>query len=194
LMSDEEIVRITNDNFVTITRDGIEGKMDIIVDVSSAEEDNLKAQELSFMLQTIGPNADWGITSKVMSEIARLRKMPELAHDIANYKPQPSPVEVAREKAEIRKLEAEAAEAEAKVKTEQARALLYVAQARAAGSKADLQDLQFIEQESGTTHVRDMAQIEAQGEANQDLTITKALVEQGDLNAAIGFTQLTKSR
>lgn len=198
-LTDDEIIRITNDQFVQITREGIDGKFDIIVDVSSAEEDNLKAQELSFTLQTIGPNADWHITRKVMAEIARLRKMPELAHEIANFEPQPSPVEVAREKAEIRKLEAEAAEAEAKaqveqarIKTEQAKALLYVAQARAAGSKADITDLDFVEQESGTKHVREMAQLEAQGEANQDLVITKALVDGGHLNEAIGYNQLTK--
>lgn len=193
-LTDDEIVRVTNDQFVAITREGIDGKFDITVDVSSAEEDNLKAQELSFTLQTIGPNADWGITRKVMAEIARLRKMPELAHDIANFEPKPDPVAQAKAAAEVRMLQAEAAEAEAKVQTEKAKALYYVAQARAAGSKADLQDLDFVEQESGTKHVREMAQLEAQGEANQDLVITKALVDKGDLNTAIGFNQLTKSR
>jgi hypothetical protein len=145
-------------------------------------------------LQTVGPKVDWGITQKILSEIARLRKMPELAHDIANYQPKPDPVLVAQQEAQIRKINAEAAEAEAKVYTEKARAMLYVAQARAAGSKADLQDLEFMEQETGTKHVRDMAKMEAQGEANQDLAVTKGLVDNNKMLEAIGYNAITRSR
>jgi hypothetical protein len=193
-LSDEEIIRVTNEQFVAITREGINGKHDITVNVSSAEEDNLKAQELSFMLQTVGPKVDWNITKKMMAEVARLRKMPELAHDIANFQPQPDPLMVAEQQAKVRKLEAEAAEAEAKVETEKARAELYRAQARAAVSNAQKTDLDTVEQGTGTAHVRKMAELEQQGEANQDLAITKVLAESGQLQTAVGFTQLTKTR
>jgi hypothetical protein len=187
-LTDEEIIRVTNDVFVAITRDGIDGKFDVTVSVSSAEEDNLKAQELSFMLQTVGPAVkDFGIIKKVMSEIARLRKMPELAHDLMNYEPQPDPLEVARVQAEVAKLEAE-------TRAENARADYYIAQAKKAAAEADHQALETVEQGTGTTHVRDMAQLEAQGEANQDLTITKGLLDLGRVNEAIGYTQLTKGR
>lgn len=191
-LTDEEIIRVTNEKFVAITREGIDGKYDVVCEVASAEEDNLKAQEMSFMLQTIGPNADWGITRKVMASIARLRKMPTLAHDIANYEPQPDPQVVAESKAKIRKLEAEAALVEAQVATELARAELVKSQARKTAADADQADLDFVEQESGTKHVRDMAKLEAQGEANQDLVITKVLAENGNIDQAIGFGQLTK--
>ena len=186
-LSDEEIVRVTNDQFVAITRDGIDGKFDITVKVSSAEEDNLKAQELSFMLQTVGPKVDFRITKKVMAEVARLRKMPELAHDIANFEPQPDPLVVAEQQAKLRKLEAEIA-------TEEAKREYYLAQTKLLGAKADQQALDTVEQGTGTAHVREMAKMEAQGEANQDLTITKGLLDQGRTDEAIGYTQLTKSR
>ncbi len=186
-LSDEEIVRVTNDTFIAITRDGIDGKFDITVKVSSAEEDNLKAQELSFMLQTVGPKVDFGITKKVMAEVARLRKMPELAHDIANFEPQPDPLVVAEAQAKLRKLEAEIA-------TEEAKREYYLAQTKLLGAKADKQALDTVEQGTGTAHVREMAKMEAQGEANQDLTITKGLLDQGRTDEAIGYTQLTKSR
>jgi hypothetical protein len=186
-LSDEEIVRVTNDQFVAITRDGIDGKFDITVKVSSAEEDNLKAQELSFMLQTVGPKVDFNITKKVMAEVARLRKMPELAHDIANFEPQPDPLVVAEAQAKLRKLEAEIA-------TEEAKREYYLAQTKLLGAKADQQALDTVEQGTGTKHVREMAQMEAQGESNQDLTITKGLLDQGRTDEAIGYTQLTKSR
>lgn len=193
-LGDDEIIRITNEQFVQITREGIDGKFDITVKVSSAEEDNLKAQELAFMLQTVGPKVDWNITKKVMAEIARLRKMPELAHDIANFEPQPDPLEQAEQAMRIKKLDADVQEAQARVETERARTALLLAQARAAGSKADLQDLQFVEQETGTTHVRKMAELESQAESNQDLAITKGLLDQGRTDEAIGFTQLTKGK
>ena len=37
---------------------------------------------LAFMLQTVGPNTDWGVTALILSDIARLRKMPDLAKQI----------------------------------------------------------------------------------------------------------------
>lgn len=184
-LSDEEIVRVTNEEFVAITRDGIDGKFDIVVSVSSAEEDNLKAQELSFMLQTVGPKVDWRITRKVMAEVARLRKMPELAHDIANFEPQPDPLVVAEQEAKVQKLQAEIA-------TEAAKRAYYEAQTRLLNAKTDQQSLETIEQGTGTAHVREMAKMEAQGESNQDLTITKGLMDQGRTDEAIGFAQLTK--
>ena len=184
-LSDEEIIRVTNDEFVAITRDGINGQYDITVDVSSAEEDNLKAQELAFMIQTTGPKVDWNITKKMMAEVARLRKMPELAHDIANFEPQPDPLAVAEAQAKVAKLQAEIA-------TEEAKREYYLAQTKLLGAKADQQSLETVEQGTGTKHVRDMAKMEAQGESNQDLTITKGLMDQGRTNEAIGFAQLTK--
>lgn len=184
-LSDDEIIRVTNDEFVAITREGIDGKFDITVKVSSAEEDNLKAQELSFMLQTVGPKVDFAITKKVMAEVARLRKMPELAHDIAMFEPQPDPLVVAEQEAKVAKLRAE-------IETEKAKKAYYEAQARMLGAKADHQNLETVEQGTGTKHVRDMAQLEAQGEANQDLTITKGLMDAGKVDEAIGYTQLTK--
>jgi hypothetical protein len=193
-LTDEEIIRVTNEQFVSITREGIDGQHDISVEVASAEEDNLKAQELSFMLQTIGPSVDWGITRKVMAEIARLRKMPLLSKEISEYEPQPDPMAAAESEAKIRKLNAEAAAAEAQSLADQARAQYYIAQARKMGSEADLNDLDFVEQESGTKHVRKMAELEAQSEANQDLAVTKVLAENGQVPAAIGFNQLTRSR
>jgi hypothetical protein len=122
-----------------------------------------------------------------MAEVARLRKMPELAHDIKNYEPQPDPLVVAEAEAKLEKLRAEIA-------TEVAKKAYYDAQVKLLSAKADQQALDTVEQGTGTKHVRDMAQMEAQGESNQDLTITKGLMDQGRLEEAIGFAQLTKSR
>lgn len=137
------------------------------------------------MLQTIGPKSDWGITKKVMAEIARLRKMPTLAHDLKNYEPQPDPLLVAEQQLKIKKLEAEVA-------TEEAKTQYYLQQARLLGAKTEQQSLETIEQATGTEHVRDMAKLESQGEANQDLAITQGLLDLGRVDEAVGYTQLSK--
>ncbi len=44
------------------------------------------------MLQTLGNNVDFGLTKLLLSDIAKLRKMPDLAKAIKSYDPQPDPI------------------------------------------------------------------------------------------------------
>jgi hypothetical protein len=95
-LRDEEIIRITNDEYAVIKRDELVGQFDIRVEVSTAESDNERAQELSFMLQTIGNNADPRLVATIWAKIARLRKMPDLADKIemlAEEGSKPDPVQ-----------------------------------------------------------------------------------------------------
>lgn len=202
-LSEEEVVRITNQEFVTIRKEDIQGKYDILVDVSSAEADAAKSQKLAFMLQTIGPNVDFGITKKIMAEIARLDKMEELAHDIENYAPEPTPLQQAMEKLQIAEAEAKVAKLQAEAAEANARAAYFQNQARLASSTADNKDLEFVERETGTTHAREMERQQAQAEANQDLEVTKALVsppkkeEKKDIsgiNQAMIFNAISRNR
>ena len=78
-LEDEEIIRITNEELVAINREDLGGKYDIKLNISTAEADNEKAQELAFMLQTMGNSLPLDMSKMVLSDIARLRKMPELA-------------------------------------------------------------------------------------------------------------------
>ncbi len=57
-MEPEEVVRVTNEQFVPIRRDDLNGRIDIDMAVSTAEDNAAKAQELAFMIQTMGPNED----------------------------------------------------------------------------------------------------------------------------------------
>ena len=100
-LSEEEVIRITNDEFVTVKRDDLAGKVDIKLAISTAETDNAKAEELAFMLQTNGPNSDPGEVRMIRAEIARLRKMPELAKRIEEYQPEPDPMQVKIQELEI---------------------------------------------------------------------------------------------
>lgn len=195
-LSEQEVVPVTNEKFVTVNREDLDGQFEMVVDISTAEVDNQKSQDLAFMLQTLGPKGDWGMVSIILAEIARLKRMPELAHAIKTYKPQPDPV--AQEAAQL-----ELQVKQADIQNKNAQAQLFMAQAKAAGSTADMSNLNYVEQESGTTHARDMQKMQAQAEGNQNLEVTKALVKprklangtetKPDVPAAVGFNQLSKT-
>jgi hypothetical protein len=190
-LSEEEVVRITNDNFVTVKREELAGEFDLEVDISTAEIDNAKAQDLGFMLQTIGPNMDFAMTQLILTEIAELKRMPALAHKIANFQPQPDPLEEKKKELEIEKLQAQIDELRSKRKLNEAKA-------RETDADADQATLDFVEQETGVKHDRELEKQRGQSEGNQNLAVTKALVTprkpdqtEPDIEAAVGFNELT---
>lgn len=179
-LSEEEIVRITNEEFITVKRDDLAGRVDIKLMISTAETDNAKAGELAFMLQTMGNNMDPNMSKMILSEIARLRKMPDLAKSIEVFEPQPDPLEekmkelqLAKLDAEIRKLNSEALENTAEAELDQAKA-------REAGSNADQKDLDFVETESGVKHARNLEKDQAQGEMNLKRDLIKETLKSGN--------------
>lgn len=184
-LSEQEVIRVTNKQFVTVKREDLSGNFDLMVDISTAEVDNAKAQDLGFMLQTIGPNLDVGITTMILSEIATLKRMPALAEKIATYQPTPDPIAEQTKQLELMKLQSE-------IELNQARA-------RKENSASDTQDLDYVEQENGTKHAREMQKDGAQAEANQDLEVTKALlspqdkaIPQQNVEKAVGYNYLSR--
>lgn len=179
-LEEQEVIRITNEEFVTVHRDDLDGSFDLKLGVSTAEEDERKAQELAFMLQTMGNNMDADMSRMILSDIARLRKMPDLAKKIEKFQPQPDPLAIKMQELQIALLEAQ-------VQTEYAKAASFGAQAQLNGVKvgteqakakdlsstADKKDLEFVEQESGVTQERDLQKQGAQAEAQSKLLIAK---------------------
>ena len=162
-LSEEEVVRVTNENFVTIRKDDLRGDYDIRLSISTAEADNQKAEELSFMLQTTAQTMGTEYSTIILSEIAKLRKMPDLAKRLEEYKPTPDPMAQEKAMLEIELLKAKIAETHSKAQENQAEAQLDMAKANTEGAKAanlgsdtDLKDLDFVEQESGTKQEREL--------------------------------------
>ena len=193
-LTEAEVVRVTNEEYVTIKRDDLIGNFDLEVDISTAEVDNQKSQDLGFMLQTLGPNMDPKVSMMILSEIARLKRMPDLAHTLATWQPQPDPFQQQMQELELQKLQAEVAEIQAKTMEAQARA-------RKAAAEADAVDLKYVEQETGTQHARDIEKIRAQATGNQDLEVTKALTQplkegerRGNIDAALGFNLISQNK
>lgn len=192
-LSEEEVIRVTNREYVTILREDLKGNFDLEVDISTAEVDDAKAQDLGFMLQTLGPNLGLQFTTMILAEIAELKRMPALAEQIRTYQPQPDPIEQERKVLELEKLRMEVEEMRSKAK-------LNEANAAKAQSDADLNNLEFVEEETGTKHARELEKHKAQSEGNQNLEVTKALLKsrkegetRPDIEAGIGFNQLSNA-
>lgn len=185
-LSEEEVVRVTNDEFVAIRRDDLAGEFDLRLSISTAEEDNNKAEQLAFMLQTVGPNEDPEVRRMILSDICRLRKMPDLAKKIESYQPQPDPLVQKKRELELAILESQIAENQARAAKYQAEAALEQARISTEGVKAsqmaslkDKTDLDYVEQQTGVKQAREL---EKQGEQARAQTNMKMMEHQ--LNAS----------
>lgn len=193
-MSEKEVVRVTNTEFVTIVREDLQGNFDLEVDISTAEVDNQKSQDLSFMLQTLGPKGDWSLVVIILAEICKLKRMPELAHTLLTYKPAPDPIQQ-----QLAQLQVQAAQKD--IEKTQSEIDLNNAKAQEASANKDKKNLDYVEQETGTTHARTMEQQKAQSQGNQNLEVTKALLKptktatgsetKPDIDAAVGFNSVS---
>jgi hypothetical protein len=160
-LSDTEVVRVTNDEFVMVRKDDLAGHFDLRLSISTAEEDSNKAEQLAFLLQTVGPNGDPEMTKMILSDIAKLRKMPDLAKKIEAFQPQPDPLAQEEAMLRIELLKAQIAKEQAMAMQYQASAQLDVAKTGTEGAKqgqiksdTDLKNLDFVEQESGVKQER----------------------------------------
>lgn len=190
-LSEKEVVRVTNEVFVEIRREDLKGNFDLITDISTAEVDNQKSQDLAFMLQTMGPNMDMSISMMILAEIADLKRMPSLAHKLRTFKPQPDPIAEQLKQLEVQKAQMEVAKLQSEVELNQAKA-------QEALATKDQKNLDFVEQEKGVKHERDMEKQRGQAMGNQNLEMMKAIVKprkadekRPDIAAAMGFNALS---
>ena len=169
-LTEEEVVRITNGEFVEVRRDDLAGQIDIDMVVATREEDSAKAQELTFMLQTMGNSLPFEITKVMLQEQAKLSRMPDMEKRIAEIQPPQDPraerikdLEILRLETEIEKMRADiedkrarAAENTIDARVKEAKALVEEAKARKLNSDADLGDLKFMREDGGYTHLEAM--------------------------------------
>ena len=162
-LEEEEVVRVTNEEYVPVRRDDLEGKVDIDITISTYEEANARSQELGFMLQTLGNSIPFELTQLILSEIVKLGRMPELEKALREYKPQPDPIQEQIKQLELQKLQLEnnklmaeiqdlsarAGENEVDMKLKEYKAQVEAAKARALHSKADLDDLAMLMKDEG---------------------------------------------
>ena len=172
-LEDEEVVRVTNEEFVQIKRDDLDGKVDLEIKVSTTEDNAAKAQEIAFMVQTLGQTMSEEMRYKMLAQWADLTKQPELAKEYREWTPpEPDPMEQQMKQAAFEKVMLENEKLKAEIQDRYARADENVqdreykawktetekAKARKMNSDADLTDLNFIKSDEGTDH-RDKMEI-----------------------------------
>lgn len=163
-LAEEEIIRITNSDFVPVKRDDLKGQVDIEIEVSTVEEDSLKAERLSFLFQTLGQQMDQGMRNMLMSEIFLLQKMPDIAKAVREYEPPPDPyveklkeLELMEKQANITERMSRAEENKVDMLNKQTQAELNQAKTREISSGTDLKDLDFTRKADGTEFQEQMA-------------------------------------
>ena len=162
-LEEEEIVRVTNEEFVPIKRDDLQGNIDIEISISTAEDNSAKAQELSFLLQTMGPNQDFEVNKILMGQIMRLSRQPELEKQIMEFEPQQDPMAEQAKQLEMAKMQLEielmkaniadkmarAGENEIDAEVKKAKMQTELAKARKLQSEGDRIDQDFIMKDGG---------------------------------------------
>jgi hypothetical protein len=181
-LEEQEVIRVTNSEFIEIKRKDLAGDFDLIVDISTAQVDQSKAEDLSFMLQTVGPDMEPGLRQMILADIADLKRMPDLANRLRTYEPKPDPYMEEMKKLEMEKLKSEIA----------------YNYSRASKSEADAEHVALDTEleATGTKHQRTVEQQGAQARGNRDLEVTKGLLggetPAGNIEAAVGFNKLTE--
>jgi len=196
-LEDEEVVRYTDEEFVTIRKDDLGGYFDMDISVSTAEDNNAKSQELSFMMQTMGQSMSEEMRFKMLAQWADLTKQPALAKEFRSHKPEVDPLaeemkkqEVLKAKLENAKLKAEiegimkaANEDGADTEAKMAKARLVNAQAAKVESERDMIDLKFVKEDEQIGHQEKMEIEEAKHKANMQSLYAQKMA--GDKNLGV---------
>ncbi|MHB8098081.1 MAG: cell envelope integrity protein TolA [Sulfuricurvum sp.] len=197
-LEEEEIVRITNKEYVPVRRDDLAGAIDIDIAISTAEDNAAKAQELSFMMQTLGNSMPFEMTQMLMAKFANLSRMPDLEQAIAEYKPQPDPAQEQMKQMEMRKMQMEIEKLKADIADKYARAdenmidaevkrnkaAVEAAKARKLGSEADRLDLDFLKDDEGYKESLDFEKEMRDKRHQMELVMAQARAK--DTNIGIG--------
>lgn len=89
----EEVVRITNGEFVQIRRDEIQGEFDLKIDISTPEKDADTADKLMKLMQTNAAKQDPELAKIFYEKLLKLWKMPSEAQQVKEFEPTPDPVQ-----------------------------------------------------------------------------------------------------
>jgi hypothetical protein len=176
----KEVVRVTNEAFVEVYRDELDGNFDLICDIASSQLDQMKSDDLGMLMQTIGPDMDPGLRAIIMADIMELKRMPDLAKRVREYQPQPDPMQQAMAKAQYDLIVSQIALNNAKAKTAEA--------------SAENTALQTEQDASGVDQQRKVELMGAQARGNRARDVTMGLLK-GDtphqnIEAAVGYNSI----
>lgn len=175
-LNEEEVVALTQFDFISIKREDLKGDFKLAVKLKSHSEAEGKAQQLTFMAQTLGADADWGLRKIMLMEIGNLYGLDTFTSAIKDYEPQPDPLAQEQAQLEIELLKAKLESERAQAEYYNARSAFIDAQIGNTQADTDLKALDFMEQQEGVKHARQREIVQAQAEAqNQGKIATELL-------------------
>lgn len=183
-LSEEEIVRNTNQEYVKINRDDLSGAHDITIDIQTPETNNAIAQDLAMVLQTGQQTMSPELSKKIWARILKLKGQYDLAREFENYQPQPDPkqqelmdMQIEEQRLKIEKAKKDIEEVDSRihervsrvienekdVDNKQSQNLLRqqqtaesAARTRKLESEADMLDKDFVDHTTGAKRARDL--------------------------------------
>lgn len=181
-LDEESQFRITNDEFIYLRRDDLGANIDIDLSISTSDDNRAKAQELAFILQTVGPNEDPNMRKILMAEIATLYRMPHLAKLIRDYAPQPDLYQQQQMQLQLQLMQAQIANEQAKAGENEvdrslkgAKVQTELAKAKNIEALADKTNLDYVQQYNGTAHKAEMQRQQMNNQFNIDRETLKLL-------------------
>ncbi len=154
---------------------------DIRVKVRTAEQDNQLASDLAFIGQT---TEDPGLRQILTAKVADLKNMPDIAQAIREYKPDPDPLAQQLQQLQIQLLQAQIANEQGKAHNNMSSGILDTAKsntevAKAANIEADTErkKLEYVEEELGVNHERQVDLQTKQAEGNMRYAALQAQLE-----------------
>ena len=196
-MEPEEVIRITNTQFTPIRRDDLAGNLDIEITISTAEDNSARAEQYSFLLQTLGNNMPFEMTQKVLAKIAKLARDPEMEKDIKEFKKEPDPaaeqmkqiqleraqLENDKLRAEIERDKARASEDRIDAQVKMAKMESEKARARKLNSDADMVDLNYVDKDHGFSSIHSAN--EKEKDRQHQAALAAMQIRAGDNNVGI---------
>lgn len=167
-LSEEEVIAISGGEFVKISRDDLAGDFFLAVTIKSNSESEGKAQQLTFMAQTLGENVDWEIRKLMYTEIARLYNLDNMVVALRDYEPQPDPFQQQMQQLQLEEQQLKNEKLRAEAEYFAKRSEFIDAQVEDTAAQTDQRALDFMEQQEGVKHARQREIVEAQARAQNE--------------------------
>lgn len=161
-LSDQEVIEITQDQFITIKKEDLQGNFYLNVSVKSNNEAEGKAQQLTFLMQTLGNNIPFDMTKMFLMEIGRLYNLDNMVQAIKAYEPQPDPFQQQMQQLQLQEQQAKIQKLMDEAEYYRSRSAFVNAQVGNVQADTDQKNLEFLEQQDGVKHARQREIVEAQ--------------------------------
>jgi len=192
-ITEDKIIALSDNEFKTIRPNELQSQINIKIQVSTPEMDDKAANDLGFLVQTLGDSVPAKAKNMLLSDIARLKKRPDLAKMLLDLpEPGPTPQEQELHQLNVELLKAQIANEYAQGKENMADELLKnakadteIAKTKVLYSTADNQDLDFLHKRDGTSEKRAMDANDADYANKTKSKILETNFTQGDTENGI---------